>query len=199
MKDILNLMFRLAKLKETARAGWNMPFPAGHRFKTRRVEGAESVADHSWGLAMFALLVADLLGLDALKIVWMALVHDVAELKTLDIVTATLDPEEQRIAVQEKKILEEAAMHEIFLPMGAWGQRCYDLWREYADQSSAEARVLKQIDKLEACIQAVMYRQAGHRVEPDEFFDYSQAFLQDPEFVEILKLLRERAMDLPPQ
>ncbi len=195
MEKILALMLRLEGLKRTVRTGWNLEFPADHhlKLKARKVKDAESVADHSWSLAMFALAVAEPLNLDTLKIVWMALVHDVAELVTLDIVTATLD-EAERIRVEsEKRVLEDAAMREIFLPMGKWGQHCYELWLEFEDQTSPEARVLKQLDKLEACIQSLLYREQSQQVEPEEFFAHSDEFLKHPDFIAMMALLRARA------
>ena len=193
MKGFLSLMFCLERLKQTARTGWNMEFPPDSRFKTRRVKDAESVADHSWCVAMFALAVAHELGLDGFKMAWMALVHDVAELVTLDIVTATLDPMQRQNAEAEKRMLEDAAMREIFLPYGEWGSRSYELWLEFEARATPEARALKQIDKLETCIQALFYRELGHDVNPVEFFDEAEAFMKDPEFVNMLARLRERA------
>ena len=192
MREILNFMIRIEGLKRTARTGWNMEFPPDSRFKTRKVDGAESVADHSWSVAMFALAVAYELGLNPLKIVSMAMVHDVSELITLDIVTATLDGEERRRAEAEKYRLENAAMREIFLPLGDFGRRCYALWLEFEDQVSPEARVLKQIDKLETCIQALLYGEQGHVIEPEEFLIHANSYMKDPEFVAILAMLRER-------
>lgn len=196
MKDILLLMLQLTRLKQTVRAGWNMYFPPDHRFKTRSITKPESVADHSWNLAMFALAVAEELELDTLKIVWMSLIHDIAELITLDIVTATLDPEEKLRVETEKRHLEDRAMREIFFPMGDWGQRCYQIWLEYADQTSPEAIILKQLDKLEACIQAHIYKEQNQQVDPEEFFDYAAPLLTHPEIAAMLAHLR--TLDLKP-
>lgn len=198
MRQVFALMVRLEGLKRTARTGWNKEFPPGARFKTRRVEGAESVADHSWSLAMFALAVAELLGLDVLKIVWMALIHDVAEIITLDIVTLWEDDAAKRAALEEEKgRLEDEAMREIFFPLGDWGRRCYDLWREYVEQSSPEARVLKELDKLECAIQAGLYAEQGHQVDPHEFFRHAEEYLKSPDFMAMLETLRERASARP--
>lgn len=84
-------------------------------------------------------------------------------------------------------------MRDIFLPMGDWGRRCYELWLEYADQTSPEARVLRQLDKLEACIQALLYREQGHQVDPEEFFAHADSYLKHPDIVEMMALLREHA------
>lgn len=198
MTLILALMFRLEGLKRTARTGWNLKFPPDHRFKSRTVKDAESVADHTWSLAMFALVIGQALGLDVLKIVWMALIHDVAEIITLDIVTATeLDLEQRRLLEADKRQREDAAMRQIFLPLGEWGQRCYELWLEYEDQSSPEARVLRELDKLEGCIQAVLYREQGNDVDPEEFLNHAAGYLERPEFVAMLAKLRRRAAAAP--
>ncbi|SRR3989338_4521126 len=193
MIDILTLMFRLEALKRTARTGWNMEFPPGHALKSRHVPNAESGADHSWSLALFALAVAEKLKLDGFKMVWMALIHDVAECVTLDIVIATLEPEERQRVKREKRNLEDAAMREIFLPHGEWGNKCYTLWLEYEDGTSEEARILHQLDKLEACIQALLYHEQGHEVDPNEFFNYTETILQHPDLVALLATLKKRA------
>lgn len=193
MQQILDLMIRLEKLKRTVRTGWNKKFTSDSRFKTRSVPEAESVADHSWSLAMFAMIVAHALGLDTVRMVRMALVHDVAELITFDIVTATLEGEEKKRVLAEKNRLEDAAMREIFLPSGSFGESCYDAWLELENQATPEARVLKQLDKLEACIQALLYREQGHEVCPDEFFGHADSYMKDPEFISLMELLRERA------
>jgi len=198
IQQVFALMIRLEGLKRTARTGWNKNFPPGHRFKTRRVEGVESVADHSWSLALFALVVADLLGLDAFKLVRMALIHDVAELITLDIVTLwELDAEERARLELEKKQLEDAAMREIFLNMGGWGLSCYLLWLEYEAQSSPEARVLRELDKFECAIQAVLYQEQGHELDASEFMSTADSCLKSPELVEMMALLRARAATVP--
>ncbi|MEK7632349.1 MAG: HD domain-containing protein [Patescibacteria group bacterium] len=101
MVEILALMMRLEGLKRTARTGWNKKPGPGDTFQARTVPEAESVADHSWSLAMFAFVIASKLRLDVKKMVTMALVHDVAECITGDAVTATFPPEVRKQAKAE--------------------------------------------------------------------------------------------------
>jgi len=190
------LVLRLQGLKQTARTGWNKEFPDG-RYPPRCVPESESVADHSWSLAMFAFAVAHYLGLDVLKMVTMALVHDVAEIVTTDIVTVGLPPEEKRRAKVAKRLMESAAMRDIFLPHGVWGKSCYDLWVEYEQRGSPEARVLKELDQMEACIQAVIYAEQGHQVSPVEWFDLAEPSF-GPELTEMLTILRQRVAESSP-
>ncbi len=193
MHNVLVFMMRIEALKRTARAGWNKEFPDAHTYKTRRVPGAESVADHSWSLAMFALLMADRLGLDPLVTVQMALLHDLAESLTEDIVTDTLGPDEKARVKAEKRRLEDAAMREILLPLGEWGGRMYAMWRAFEDGATPEAQVLHQLDKLEACIQAVCYEEQGHQVIAAEFFFTTEPILEHPELIALFDALCERA------
>lgn len=193
MEKVLEMMVRLEELKRTARTGWNQKFPPGHRFQSRSVPGAESGADHSWSLSMFALLVAPRFGLDQLKLICMALVHDVAEIVTEDINTAPLEGAEKVRVEAEKKTLEDRVMRDLFGDQGDWGQYCYNLWLDYAERRSPEALALRQLDKLECAIQAVLYAEQGHDLNPVEFLDYAERYLEHPDLREMMRLLRERA------
>ncbi len=191
MVEILALMMRLEALKRTARTGWNMKFPPGHAMQSRSVPEAESVADHSWSLAMFAFAVATKLGLDAAKMVTMAIVHDIAECITTDIVTATLTLEERRWVKAEKRIREDAAMRDLFLSHGDFGATCYALWLEYEEGTSEEARILAQLDKLECAMQAVCYKEQGHESRPEEFLAFTRANITHPGLLKMLTALEK--------
>ena len=197
MRAIFLLSVQLLGLKKEARTGWNMKFPRGHALKTRRVKNAESVADHSWSLAMLAWVVGTMLGLDVFKLIKMTLVHDVAEYITRDLPTATIqDAAARALAEADKHAKEEIAMRETFLDtgLGDWGQECYDLWRDYEGQLSPEAKLLKQLDKFEACLQAQIYAEdKRNKLDPHEFFLYADQFMKSPQAVTLMELLRERA------
>lgn len=189
---LLQLIARVLGLKSTARTGWNMEFPPGHRFKTRRVPEAESVADHSYGVAIYAFMMASELGLDVEKTVTMSLVHDVPELITEDRVTATLGAEEKARAKADKRRLEEAAARELFLPHGEFGARCLELWLEFEAQTSEESRLVRQLDKYECAVQAVLYAKQGHQIDPLEFISHAEGEISLPPLVAALADLRRQ-------
>src|SRR5262245_5025299 len=62
-------MDRIDDLKQLERTGW----------AKRGIEIPESVADHSFGTAVMALVLAGQAGVDQNKSIKMALIHDVAE------------------------------------------------------------------------------------------------------------------------
>lgn len=109
----------------------------------------ESVAEHSWRLALLALLVAPHLGqLSQQKLLELAIVHDLGEAFTGDI-SAPLQSRNDGKARTELETIDTLAR---LLPESD-GERVRSLWREYNDGSSAEARAVKVLDKLETIFQ----------------------------------------------
>ena len=75
---LIEFISEVGRLKRLPRTGWvesGVPDP-------------ESVADHSFRVALLTLVLADLKGLDALKAVRMALIHDLGEAETGDLTPA---------------------------------------------------------------------------------------------------------------
>ena len=107
----------------------------------------ESVAEHSWRLALMAMLVADefpALNMD--RVIRMCLIHDLGEAFTGDIPTFEKTEENERT---EEQLLREwvAALPKV----------CRDemtaLYDEMERRESLEAQIYKAIDNLEAVIQ----------------------------------------------
>jgi putative hydrolases of HD superfamily len=140
---LIDFIVEAGKLKRLPRTGWvecGVPDP-------------ESVADHSFRVALIAMVLAGERGLDALKAVRMALLHDLAEAETGD-----LTPPQKDADPVGFKHAEEAAMRRILakLPPEYIGA-----WREFSDGSSEEARLVRDADKLEMVMQAAEYQGSG--------------------------------------
>src|SRR4051812_19574916 len=140
-ESLLRLLHTAGRLKETARAGWVL----------RGVEAPESVADHSWRVALLALLLAPAAegAPNPARAVAVALVHDLAESLVGDITPF------DGVDRAEKRRREEAAMLELSALAPDAG--LLELWREYDAGESAEARLVKQLDALETALQAAEY------------------------------------------
>lgn len=108
----------------------------------------ESVAEHSWRLAVMLLVCAPYLKekIDLLRAVKIALFHDLGEAKIGDRHYLDIDDQECRSTSEEKAIRELT----ILLPNGL---PIFDLWKEFENRESLEAKVVYFLDKLEACIQ----------------------------------------------
>lgn len=135
--DMRDELLTLLQLKDIPRTGW----------VRSGVDNPESVAAHSWGMAVLALRLCP--GhLDLCKVLSMCLVHDVAE-----IVVGDLTPHDA-IQGQEKHDLERAGMLKI-------APQWIDLFDEYEQGTSDEARFVKTMDKLDMGLQAMHYQQQG--------------------------------------
>lgn len=130
--DFLNVM---EKLKCTLRHGWTT---------TGR---EESVAEHSWRLAVMAmLLVDDFPQLDMDKVVKMCLVHDWGEALTGDVPTFLK-------TVQDCKKEEDAIASLLHRLPEKQETELAMLFDEMDKGKSSEAKLFKALDKLEALIQ----------------------------------------------
>ncbi len=72
---ILNFLKTAANLKKTSRQGW---------IDKLSLDNPESVADHSYSMAIMGMVISDLQNYDSEKIIKMILLHDLAESKIGD-------------------------------------------------------------------------------------------------------------------
>jgi putative hydrolase of HD superfamily len=146
---LLTLYSQVAALKLLPRTGWLQ----------RGVARAESVAEHIFGVAVLALLIGDtIVGIDRGKLLAIALLHDLAEAKLSDLPASA----RRLIGAEAKQAAERRAVEELLV---AWPSRdeYITLWDEYAAGASAEARLIKELDRIEMLAQALAYEHAGSR------------------------------------
>ena len=107
----------------------------------------ESVAEHSWRLALMALLTrAEFPGVDMDKVLRMCVIHDLGEAFTGDI------PAFEKSAGDGRR--EEAILEDWVAGFPApYGPELLALLREMEAQETLEARIYKALDNLEAVIQ----------------------------------------------
>lgn len=113
----------------------------------------ESVAEHTWRLALMVMLVAPQLeqAVDVERCLKMALIHDLAEAETGDIPTFETQGAESK---RRKYEAERGVMQRLKNMLGgAAGGELLALWEEYEANESAEARFVRALDKLEVQIQ----------------------------------------------
>ncbi|MBP1589325.1 MAG: HD domain-containing protein [Kiritimatiellae bacterium] len=145
--DIVRVLLEYQQLKTLFRQGW---------LRTRvPKEQCETVAEHSLGVALLALLVADGMrqDLDREKMVTMAMLHDFGEIYAGDLVPGAA-------SAADKHAREKASVEKVFggLPEAA---RYLALWEEFEAQETEEARVVKALDRLEMGVQAMVYEREG--------------------------------------
>ena len=131
----------------------------------RGVSKVESVAEHSYRMAMMALTLheaSDATNLD--RMIKMCLVHDLAEVLVGDITPF------DGIEKEKKKLLEKRAMLALVQDLPESKQaELLALFEEYESQESDEARFVKDLDRLEMCLTALEYEEA-EQIDLEEFF-----------------------------
>ena len=174
--DLSALISRLLALKLLPRTGWLQ----------RGIAPAESIADHSYSVALLALICGDLIGdLDHEKLLRIALLHDAAEALTGDIPASVRD----LFGAGIKRDVEDRAFSELFAALPT-GRTYRALWQEYADGSSREARLVKVLDRIELMAQALAHEQTGVRTV-DPFWPADERFAAEfPPLVELAAALR---------
>ena len=146
---------RIVSLKLLPRTGWLQ----------RGVTAAESVAEHSFGIAALALvLTAADDSFDRERVLAMALVHDFAEALLGDLPLSA----RRLIGEAVKRDAERRAMTDLCALLPG-GDRLMLLWEEYAAGATREARLVKALDRVETLVQALAYERAGNR-SLDEFW-----------------------------
>ncbi len=111
----------------------------------------ESVAEHSWQMALMALLMHRHLDveIDLEKTLKMIVVHDLVEVEAGDVPSFATGE-----AMEQKAAREDAAMRSIRKQLpDAVGEEIQALWQEYEAKQSNEAKFAGALDKLEVQVQ----------------------------------------------
>ncbi|SEN41519.1 putative hydrolases of HD superfamily [Gemmobacter aquatilis] len=112
----------------------------------------ENVAEHSWHLALYALVMADDVppGVDVDRVIAMLLLHDLVE---IDVGDHPIHLEHDPVAVAQA---EDAAALRIFglLPEDQ-GMALLALWREFEAAETADARFAKRLDHTQPIFQVL--------------------------------------------
>lgn len=164
---MLSTLIELQRLKRLDRTGWTL---------RGLPNGTESVAAHSFGVGVTAMLLADKfvasgIDVDVGKVLRIALLHDWAEVRVGDMPrTATL-----YFGSEARKQAETAAFSDIVADVdkGLYAT----LYDEYERRTTLEARLVKAADVIDLLIQVLALERAGAR-GLDEFWEVAER----PEF-----------------
>jgi putative hydrolase of HD superfamily len=158
---MLSTLIELQRLKRLDRTGWTL---------RGLPNGTESVAAHSFGVSVTAMLLADKfiaqgMAVDTEKVLRIALLHDWAEVRVGDMPrTAT-----SYFGQDARKQAETAAFSDIVNDLDK--EESYsDLYKDYERRQSLEAKLVKAADVLDLLIQVLALERAGAR-GLDEFWE----------------------------
>lgn len=181
LQQILNLFKLAGKLKKTERTGW----------VTRvNIENPESVADHSFRVAIIGMIIGELKKVDSNKLTKMLLMHDLGESVIGDFDMFA----KKKIGESAWKEKEKNAINDILfknLPEKL-AQSYYDVWLEFDEQKTDLSKLANAIDKFEVLLQASEYEKEGYdRNKFEIFWRYGEPFVTDPDLKDLLQVVKK--------
>lgn len=196
---VLAFMKMASALKLTPRVGWNINCHLGRR----HVPNAESAGGHTFGVGALVLAMYATLGhrrfavhYNLGKVFLLITVHDLIEgdPEVGDVSIYLLPPGERAAAKAAKDARERTALERHCAKLGELGALWRELAAEYEAGETPEARLVKELDKLEVCIQAFIYwlDDVNNHLDPTSFFENARPILTIPWITEQLDALVAR-------
>lgn len=181
------------RLKQVRRQGW----------LDREVADPESVADHSWSVALLAwLLAAESPDLDRERVLLLGLLHDLPEALAGDATpfdqhrdaSGSIDAERFRetpaYTAAEREGKRQREMEALEHMLGCLPENLAgtvrSAWLEYDAAESAEAIFVKKVDKLETAIQALAYQAQDPKIVIESFLRGAERDIDDPVIIAVL-------------
>ncbi len=142
LRSILEVMSLAEKLK----------FELRHSYLSNGRQ--ESVAEHTWRMSLLAVLIEPLVSepIDMAKMLKMIIIHDLVEAEARDV--SALDVLRNPDIRIQKELNEQRAIENLRRNLqDTNGQEIFDLWYEFEEKKSFEAKVANALDKLEVQLQ----------------------------------------------
>lgn len=202
MKDILNFLIEVGKLKKKPRRGWVV----------HQIKNPETTAEHIFRMTIIAWALGRKRKMNLERIIKMALVHDLCEVYAPD-----FTPYDPLLPKNKKKIMEVLKKWPKFSPALKIKQykrkfklefeslnkltsklppdlkaEIKNLWLEYEKGLTKEGRFLKQIDKVENLLQGMEYWKKYGKIQHRLWMRWIKEILDDPVLLEFIKILEEK-------
>lgn len=174
LSDLARFWEYSAKLKRLERRGWR-------KLGLKRVE---SVADHSFALALIALFEAQVRKYDLEKVLKLALIHDLEEA-----ITGDLTPADKRLlGASRVRRAREAAIRNLLVVLPPNSRRSFRmLWDDLKLLRTKEAQLVHELDKFEMALQANEYSRTVGRSRVEDFFESASKEINDPKIAKELR------------
>jgi len=145
--DLIKFYYQFNHLKKIYRQGW-----IKNLLGKERANEIESIADHSWSVAMLAISIIEKykLDYDITKCMKLSIIHELGEIYAGDFTPS------DKVTKEEKHELEKEALERLLNSVN-FENDFLELWEEYEKQETEESKFVRQLDKLECIMQASCY------------------------------------------
>ncbi|MFH1894949.1 MAG: HD domain-containing protein [Patescibacteria group bacterium] len=202
MKNSLNFLIEVNKLKEMPRTGWIL----------QGAKNPETIAEHTVRMAFTAWLLGREKKLNIKKLIKLAIFHDLCEVYAGDntpfFYYQNLEGREgekamlkgPRLAQKEKKklgekkfILEKNALLKLISPLNLNIKKdIFSSWLDFEKKFSPEGRFVREIDRIETLLQSIEYFGNKEKIAGSSWWEQTEEFVEDPFLLEFLKIIQNR-------
>ena len=205
MKNSLEFLIKVQKLKEMPRTGWVL----------MKVKNPETIAEHSFRVAFAACLLGQKKNnLNLKKIIKLSLLHDIGEVYAGDqtpfFYYQNLKREKKndakllmkwiRLSKREKEKLgeikferEKNSLLKLISPLEASLKReFFSSWSDYEKRISREAKFVKQIDRIETLLQSIEYFGSKKNTGGTSWWEGTEEIVEDPLLLKFLKTIQNK-------
>jgi putative hydrolase of HD superfamily len=175
--NILHLALQVGISKKLPRTGW----------VREKVNDPESVAEHAFRVIVMCMALAPSLEVDQNKLVKMAIIHDLGETATGDIVVERRGKIDHEKRKSKEKIEKEAIRNILY----GYGEDYSKLFQEMIERKTREVKIFWEIDVLERTIQAYEYER-DQKKDLSEFFIDSEERIKTPLLLAVLEDIKKK-------
>ncbi len=207
MKDLLDFLIEVGKLKGKKRRGWLI----------HGIKDAETTSEHIFHLAILVWVLGKNRKLNLEKVIKMALIHDLCEVYSPDLTSydAAAIKEKGRVTINDvltikpitgrpttnqrkkmekvKQILEKRAMKKILSKLSPnLKKEINDLWLDYENGITAEGRFVKQADRIINLLQGLEYWKKYGRIKHGLWVRRIKEVIDDPVLLDFVKVVENK-------
>lgn len=198
MKNLLNFLSEIGKLKKMSRRGWVI----------NRIKNPESIAEHIFRTAIMTWILGEKKGgLNIERLLKMSLIHDLCEVYAGDTTPydTVLPKNEKKLkelmktwprfsATEKKKMVREKYKKELKalekliskLPLDL-KKEIKNLWLDYEKGLTPEGRFFQQADRIENFLQALEYWKRYKKPPQKPWWLWAREFFDEPLLLEFIK------------
>lgn len=197
----MSFFIAVSRLNTIRRTGWVW----------RNVPNPETIAEHSFRLAFLAWTLGTVAGLQTKKMIAMAVLHDICEAYTGDLTPyygivphdgkkrkAMLQrwirlPQSKKASLVKARVaMEKKALSKLVKDLDPKTRASvFLLWQDFENGLSPEGRFVKQLDKIEAMLQAIEYFGTGPNTPVVGWWEEVEELVDHPVLTRFVKSIEE--------
>lgn len=202
MKELLNFLIEVGKLKKIKRKGWVL----------RNVKDPETIAAHTFRMTIMAWLLGSKERFNLDKILKMSLIHDLCEVYAGDATPydkiLPKDKKQWKAIMSKWPRLSKTKKEKIFLEKYQRENKALrnlitklppdlkkeiaKLWNDYENGLTREGRFVRQLDRLENLLQALEYWKKKKQFAIEPWWVQIEELIDDPILLEFMKALEKK-------